>query len=158
MSANATLVLNAAKARLEELFPDNDVHIFKGNPGPDPGSELAGWRPGIGTDVFTVSCLGPEEVEGLSSFEEIYVKYPVNISYVKASNADPGRWAEDPDIRTIRQTVRGGFYGYNFADLRPMTFDVRYRAGKVYGVTDDKGQVIVSEQWVDFQTYEVRED
>ncbi len=156
MSANATLVLDAAKARLLELFPDATVSIFKGKPGPDPSSELAGWRPGLPYG-FTVSCVGPEEVKGLSSFEEIFVRYPISLVFSKPSNADPGRWEEDAEIRTIRQTIRAGFYGYNFTALQPQTFDVRYRTGPVYATTDDKGQVILSEQWVDFQTYEPRE-
>lgn len=157
MSANITDILAATEAVLLDLYPTLPVTILKGGPGPDQASELAGWRPGMPTTGFVVSCVGPEDVQGMASFEEVFVRYPVKISYVFPSMRLPGKWEEVPEVRTKRQEIRTAFYGKQFPSLYPTMFDVRYRTGKVYEIIDDKALIVVSDQFVDFQTYEVRE-
>lgn len=157
MPANITDILAATETVLTELYADIPVEILKDGPGPDPSSELAGWRPGMPTTCFVLSCVGPEEVSGMSSFEEVFTRYPVKISYVFPSAKSPGRWEEVPDVREKRQAIKMAFYGRRFPSLYPMTFDVRFRTGKVYETLSDKQLIITSDQFADFQTYEVRE-
>lgn len=92
----------------------------------------------------------------MSSFEEIFVKYPVYITFVQPTAQDPGRWDDIPGVREKRQTIRGAFYGKQFTALLPNTFDVRVRAGKVYELLDVKPLLVASTEIIDFQTYEAR--
>jgi len=156
MSANATLILDAMPAFLNGLYDPIPVIIRRGSPGPDPSSPLAGWKPGDPTTCFVVSCNEQEPVdEGLGSFEEIYVSYTLSIAYVKPSMMEPGRWAEDPDIREKRQTVRDNIYKPRFPAVSGV-FNVDYKSGPVYEVLENQPPLIVSVMRPTFYTHEPR--
>lgn len=156
MASNATLIMNAMPGFLAGLYDDIPTVLTKNKPDPDPSSPLAGWRPGIATTCFVVDVEDPEPVDnGIASFEEIFVRYEMTISYVKPAAAEPGRWDEDSDIRDKRQTIRDAIYKPTFAPVNGI-FDVRYSSDKVYEVMDSTPMLIVSPMRVSFLTTEPR--
>lgn len=157
MSATATLLLNAIPTSLAALYPTIPVIVRKGEPGPDPHSIDAGWKPGDPSTCFVVSCEGPEEVDGQGggSFEQILVRYFIQVSYMKPAAASPGRWAEDPDVRTKRQEIRDYLYKPTY-NLVPGVWDVRVKNGDVYEVVGSNPVMIASPVWFSFLSYETR--
>jgi len=156
MPANATSIMDAMAGFLNGLYPNIPVVEAKDDPGPDPHSPLAGWRPGQSTTCFVVSIEEPEPVdEGIASFEEIFVRYKMVITYVKPAAAEPGRWNEDPDIRDKRQTIRDAIYKPTFARVAGV-FDIRYASDRVYEVMDMQPMMIYSPMKVSFLTQEPR--
>lgn len=157
-SANATLILDAIPGVLTDLYPLIPVQVRKGEPGPDPADPTSGWNPGNPTTTFVVSCLHPEGVDaGIAAFENIFVRYTVDIVYVKPFMASPGRWEEDPDIRSKRQEIRARLYRPTFPEVEGV-FDNTFKAGPVYQVLGGaKPPLIASVMSVSFLTVEDRE-
>lgn len=156
MAANATLILNAIPDFLAGLYPTIPTVVRRGTPGPDPSSPLAGWHPGDPTTCFVISCTEPEPVDdGLGSFEEIYVSYELTIAYVKPTMTEPGRWAEDSDIRDKRQTIRDNIYKPRFPAVSGV-FNVDYKSGPIYEVMENKPPLVVSVMRAVFFTHEPR--
>lgn len=155
MSATATDILAAMPAFLAGLYADIPVVTRRGKPGPDPASPLAGWKPGDPTTCFVVSCSDPEPVDEIASFEQIFVRYNLDLVYVKPAAAEPGRWGEDSDVRDKRQAIRAAVYKPTFGPV-PGVFDVTYESGAVYEVLDQQTVLIASPMRVTFLSQEPR--
>ncbi len=138
----ATDLLTAVENELKGRYPDIEVKVRKGIPGPDPAEATAGWVPGDASMLLVVSCGEPEEADSEGCFEEVSLFYPIRVDYVKPN--PPGTWQDDPDVRTKRQEIFELLYR-QFTGLPPQFADISTFAARPYG--PGGGSTHVSAGW-----------
>lgn len=158
MTITATELLTQIPLSLNVLYPTIPVIVRKGEPGPNPASNLAGWKPGDPSTCFVVSCEGPEDVdEGYGAgFRQIFVRYYVQIAFVKAGSATPGQYEEDPEVREKRQTIRDYLYQPTYPPV-PSVWDIRVKCSEVYQVMNSDPIRFASPVWFSFLSQEQRQ-
>lgn len=161
MSADASLVLAGVAVEIAAIYPGTALYVVKrpvtGNKPPN-----GGFNPAWTLPCFVLSANEPEGIDDDGDFEEVSVKYPVMVEYLKAASVVTGTgtdplYLEDSAVRDVRQAVRQRLYKPRLTTLPTTMFNVMMRPGKVYEMTGAGAlQVIVSPQTFIFEVMEPR--
>jgi len=106
--ATATDVLAGGEAVLTALYPGVPVRVRRGPPAAAGGKPDAGWQAGDPSTCFVLSLAAEDVEEQLSTFEEVLVKFPLRVDYVRPS--PPASWKDDPDVREKRDAILAALY------------------------------------------------
>ena len=160
MSADATLVLAGTASELLAIYPAVTQYVVKrpvtGNKPPN-----GGYNPGWALPCFVISCNENEGVDDDGDFEEVSVKYSINVEAIfaaaaKTASGDNPVYLEDTDIRDVREAVRRRLYKPRVPGLTTLA-NVSMRAGRVYDMSGAGAMpVIVSPQTFLYEVMEPR--
>jgi hypothetical protein len=161
MPADASDILAAVGSVLSGLFPDVPVKVSKRR-ATDGRNKECGWQEGFPSTCFVLSCLDPEELSRVSSFQAYSVGYPVVVEYIRPAHAEvAGRTSgattvvEDPDVRDKRQAIRRALYKPKLPGTA--VFDVQHRPRPVYEwVADARLKMLVSGEQFTYLVMESR--
>jgi hypothetical protein len=162
--ADATQLIDAVVAQLEDLYPGVPVYKSK-RQAANGRPPLGGWTEGYALPCFVVSEGDAEKIDEDGGFEEVSVRYPILVEYLKAAEAKvgvaqtkPSTVLEDPAIRDVRQAVRRRLYkpflqGVSTAEI----IDISETQKPVYETTTTGGgRAVVSGQTFAYLVWEPR--